>query len=249
MEVVIMRFFILSFPYDHTKGGTRVLYKLQQWLCRRGHEAMIVTWYLPGTLAYAIRYGEMRTLKHRLDINDDDVAIYAEGFKGNPLGAKRVVRYLFDKTGEKKFDKNEILIAYNEQLAPYANGRILCVPNIEPFFKNNGKERTIDCFFVYKGENTHHPITKDCVEITHKWPKKRKELAELLNRTRTLYTYDDFTILAEEAKRCGCEVKLIGMDRNQQHTIMDYPFSSQDITSESVFEKQLDEFIELTRAK
>lgn len=219
-----MRYIIVSPVYDHGSAGIVTLYELQKWLIRSGKDAMILNFTAP------------------YKIEDDDIVVYPEVVPGNPLNAKRVVRYILNVPGklggDKEFDHNEILVAYDPHLSHYANGVVLATPVIEDFFTDKGYERTIDCFWVGKGDNTGHQVTKNCLEITRQWPAKRTELAELLNRTRTLYSYDSVTMLLTEAKRCGCDIKLI-----VDNEIVDYPLN---VPSLDEFKKQLEEFIQLT---
>ena len=171
--------------------------------------------------------------------------IYPEVAPGNLLNAKRVIRYIMNVPGklgfgEKTYAPNEVLVAYNKELAPYSNGAILQVPSTEPFFHAQGAVKTKNAVYVGKGQDLgKHPA--DCVVITKGFPATRREVAELLRSVKTLYMYDDFSMIGHEAKLCGCEVKLIQKDG----TIIDYPPYSYPTLEE--FKVQLHEFIEMTR--
>jgi tetratricopeptide (TPR) repeat protein len=219
-----MRYIITAPNYTNKSAGIKVLYELQKWLIRFGKDAMVLNFDAPFQIA------------------DDDIVVYPEIVSGNPLKAKRVVRYLLNHPGklggDKEYDKDEILVAYDWELGQYSNGVVLRTPCIEDFFTNRSCERTINCFFVGKGINTNHPITKECIEISYYWPSKRRELAELLNRSMTFYTYDDRTALTFEAALCGCDIKLI-----KDNSIIDYTVNLPTLDD---FKKQLEQFIKLT---
>jgi len=224
-----MRYVIVAPTYNEKTAGIKVLQELQKWLIRSGKDAII-----PNI--------DINASYH---IEDDDIVVYPEIIRGNPLNAKRVVRYILNVPGklggDTEYDKNDILVAYTEEFSAYSNGVWLEIPIIEDFFCDRGYERTIDCVWVGKGVNTHHPATADCLEITYKWPKKRRELAELLNRTRTFYSYDHRTHLLTEATLCGCTVMRIdGDDLVNMAGHQPLPPGPEE------FQRQLDQFIQMT---
>jgi tetratricopeptide (TPR) repeat protein len=220
-----MRYVIVAPAYTRRSAGIVVLHELQKWLIRYGKDAMIMHFNDP----YAIE--------------DDDIVVYPEIISGNPLRAKRVVRYILNEPGklggDKEYDKSEILVAYTEYFSRHSNGVYLEIPIIEEFFTNKGYERTINCFWVGKGENTNHPATIGCIEITYQWPANRRELAELLNKTRIFYSYDDCTHLLTEAMLCGCSIKII-KDNVRVDLVQPSP------PGPDKFKKQLEQFIRLT---
>jgi hypothetical protein len=223
------RYVVVAPPYAHNSAGIRVMYDLQKWLVLAGLDAIVCTWFN----GYPVEQFE------------DDIVIYPEVAPGNLLKAKRVIRFILNVPGklgygEKTYDPGEILVAYNKELAPYANGRMLQVPSIEPFFNADGAVKTVNAVFVGKGQDLGlHPA--DCIAITKAYPPSRREVAQLLRSTRTLYMYDDFSMISHEAALCGCDVKLIRKDG----AIVDYPHLSWPTIEE--FKVQLHDFIEMTK--
>ena len=223
------RYVIAAPPYQHTSAGIRVLYDLQKWLVRAGWDAMVCTWF-PGYPVEAFK---------------DDIVIYPEVAPGNLLKARRVVRYILNipgklGNGEKVYAQSELLVAYNEQLAPYADGFMLQVPSVEPFFHKNGAIRDKDAMYVGKGRNLGmHPTS--CVEITKIFPATRTELADFLRTVRILYSYDNFTMLAYEADLCGCRVVIIGPEGKMEE------LKEISVPGIGQFMAQLQEFIEVTQ--
>ena len=223
------RYVVVAPPYQHNSAGIRVLYDLQKWLVRAGLDAIVCTWFQ----GYPVEQFA------------DDIVIYPEVAPGNILNAKRVIRYLLNVPGKlghglKTYDKNEIMVAYNQDLAPYANGMMLQVPATEPFFNATGAIKTCNAMYVGKGQNLGlHP--PDCIEITKTWPATRRDVAQFLRSVKTLYMYDNFSILGHEAELCGCEVKLVAQDG----TLSEYPKTF--FPTLDQFKQQLHEFIEMTR--
>ncbi|OIQ71300.1 hypothetical protein GALL_470850 [mine drainage metagenome] len=223
------RYVIVAPPYQHNSAGIRVLYDLQKWLVRSGLDAIVCTWFQG----------------YPVDQFSEDIVIYPEVAPGNILNAKRIIRYILNIPGklgfgENKYAENEILIAYNKELACYTNGVILQVPSIEPFFNDLNTDKKINAFYVGKGKNTNkHP--ENCIEITKTFPATRHDVADLLRSVKVLYTYDDFSMISQEAKLCGCDIKLI----NSSGEIVEYPDLSFPTFEE--FKIQLNEFIEMTR--
>jgi len=233
-----LTYFIYAPSYRHCSAGIRALYELQKWLIRSGEDAVVVN--------------------HPCSIEADDVAVYPETLWGDPLKARRVVRYILSRPGDlggpPSFPESEILVGYNHLCAPYTGGHVLTVPVIESFFTDWGRERTVNC--VYLGKTAEwiagrdepvchfHPVTRGAIPIDryngYEYPHTRKDMAELLNRCRILYTYDDQTMLADEARLCGAKVKLI---RGEE--ITDYPHPLPDF---SKFPEQLQDFIRRTKA-
>lgn len=226
------RYVIGAPPHEHNSAGIRVLYDLQKWLVRAGYDALVCT--------YSPDYPKAQFV--------DDIVIYPEVAPGNLLNAKRIVRYVMNTPGklgrgERSYAANEFLVAYNQHLAPYADGRVLEVPSIEPWFYDPGAEspRDVDVFYVGKGRNTgHHP--PDALQITKAWPATRREMAALLRRARRLYCYDGFTIMVREAWLCGCEPIRLLPDGTQR------PFAREAIPTVDEFKQQLHEFIVATQA-
>ncbi|MGE5498606.1 MAG: glycosyltransferase [Syntrophothermus sp.] len=220
-----MRYIIVAPPFTVKSAGIFVLYELQKWLIKFGKDAIILNSGHPDM------------------IDDNDIVIYPEIVKGNPLQAKKVVRYVLNEPGklggDKEYDVNDFLVAFDGTLSHFTKGEVLRIPHIEEFFANRGYERKVNCYWIGKGINSHHPVTEDCIEITYEWPAKRRELAELFNKTKIFYTYDDRTALVTEAQLCGCEVKII-----KESDIYDAPPPG--LLSMQELQQQIERFISLT---
>ena len=223
------RYVIVAPPFQHASAGIRVLYDLQKWLILAGFDAMVCTWFTG----------------YPVESFAEDIVVYPEVAPGNVLKAKRVVRFILNSPGklghgEKTYAPNELLVAYNSELSSFADGFVLQVPSTEPYFCPSDGPREMDAVYVGKGRNLGlHPAS--CVEITRNFPPTRPQLAELLRSVKTLYSYDDFTMLAHEAKICGCNVTLI----NAMGTME--PLQTSPVPSLEVFRAQLHHFIKITQ--
>jgi hypothetical protein len=215
-------YIIVAPPYRNSSAGVRVLYKLGDMLKQRGYDVKIT---------------------EGCPIPQGTICIYPEGVKGNPLGAKTVVRYVLYYPGvldgDKEYAASEIIFTYDKQ---YFDAPVLTIPVIEDFFRNENLPRSGGCFWIGKGTLKPDfkllPETEGLTEITYDWPETREGMAKLFNEKEVFYTYDNCTAMSDEAKRCGCQVIVIGSPCN----VIPWPnLRIQDIDA------QLDEFIRITQ--
>jgi hypothetical protein len=208
-------------PYRSNSAGMRVMHRLCHLLNVVGARAAVTTdvvnpaWNTPTAT----------------DISPETVVIYPEVVAGNPLGARRVVRYVLNHPGllggESRYGDDEMVFYFMPRFRESAqaaagevidDSRQLTLSVIEPdlFYHDRSRPRTYDCIFVGKG--TH---VRECVQIegedrmarvTPDYPTSRAETARLLQGCRTLYSYDDCSGLNNEALICGCQVLLVRDD-------------------------------------
>lgn len=192
--------------FDTASGGIRVLYGLYGWLLAKGQVAML----------------------NAVFENPDFIGIYSDIYKGNELGANKVVRYLLNEpgvmggvnqvtgqweSGQTEFDKTDIIYIFSEifnTIGVDDKHSHFFLPIINThLFKNNKKKRNKTAFFVGKGLNfNYHPDT--AVEITKQKAYDQQWLSELLNECEVLYSYDPVSALSEIARLCGCPVIMLG---------------------------------------
>jgi predicted O-linked N-acetylglucosamine transferase (SPINDLY family) len=223
------RYVIFAPLYRHNSAGIRVMFELQKWLILAGYDAIVIA----GAKEYALAQFA------------DDIIVYPEVVTGNPLKARRVVRYILNVPGKlsgtKTYAKHELLVAYSAALAEYAGGNVLQTPSIESIFYSDGRVKTVNAVYVGKGKDLKlHP--DDCVYITGSFPATRFEVAEFMRSVKTLYTYDSFSVIAHEAMECGCDVKLIDKDGS----IGAFPDPCHTPIQE--FKEQLHDFIQISQS-
>lgn len=235
------KYFIYTLPYS-SSNGIKMLYQLAQKLNEAGFEAELVCF---GKKEEGYKYAENISDYSR----ENDIIVYPECVKGNPLCFKNVIRWVLyypDKQDIESYIKNnECIFTWKDAyLWPdrqnYTQLRLQCIDT--KIFYDDNSPKTQDCYFVHKnGKFREIPELKNAVEINMSYPATREELGNLLRTTGTLYSYDDCTLLLQEAKMCGAKVKIITKD-----DIIDDPEDYLDY-SEETCEKLLNNFISITQ--
>jgi len=142
---------------------------------------------------------------------EEAIVIYADGVQGNPLGAKRVVRYVLGKEMPKPTDDPSDFRIYYSRAFPVkreAHHRTLFLFPVDlGLFNDKGVvTRDQDMRWLGKGAKYCTEPEQDVVDITYSWPPTREELAANLRRTRYLYSYDGLSCTNQEAILCGATV-------------------------------------------
>jgi hypothetical protein len=210
------------------------LYELQKRIIRKGYDCV---YYSEGTESVA-----------RHEVTDDDVVVYPEVIRGNPVGAKNVVRWLLNLPGvcggDGQYKDTDLVVSYLPQFDHPMTRAHLFVPNWDPaMLRDLGLPRKGSLVWVHKG-GWKPRIPLEGLEITHQSGLSKKQLVHLLQTSETLYSYDDCTALALEAHLCGCKVKLVNADGS----ITPYPLGLEDLDRWLAdVEPQLDAFIKMTQ--
>jgi hypothetical protein len=207
------RFLIVGPQWIHKSAGVQVLYKLCHQLRQCGYDA------------YVAKPGNPNWDNPLMDTFDqaNDIVVYPDIISDNPLGAKKVVRYLlyypqdyFKKTTVKA---NELCIPYHKFLLP--DCRRYCaydIPDdyvteirvIEPeLFFDDDEEKTLTSYWVGKGGQNYSffNLPMDSVQITR--TMTRYEVAKVLQKTKTFFCFDVNSAISDEAYLCGAEVFLV----------------------------------------
>ncbi len=209
------RTYIIWAPPQCRSNGVRALYKLAEKLEQAGVPVYV---YCSGSPVQGYPYMTKITGK----MMKNDIIIYPESVPGNPCCFQNVVRWVLYYPGKNggaaSYHPSEKIFTWLPKFYPGAPE--LRTHGTPPEFKDIGLERDTDCFFVYKGENFFRPIPEieNAVEITKDYPTSRPELIALLQRTKTLYSFDPETALLDEALACGCKVKIVRPDGLEDFT-------------------------------
>jgi hypothetical protein len=200
----------------------RALYRLCHHLNSAGYSAAIQPLFGPIECTTA-----WSTPVH-LGPTMDSIVIYPEIVVGNPLNARRVVRWTLNNPGllggETRYSHDEMVFTFNpDRLAivsaaageDLGQNRVLRVELIDPMYiyPDFSVPKTIDCFFVHKGPKVRTEILTEAglVRVEDNTPTMQR-LGELLRRTRTLYSYDHASTILKEAAICGCRVLVVHDD-------------------------------------
>lgn len=163
-------------------------------------------------------------------IDDNTVVVYCEGTKGNPLNAKRVVRWMLSKLGQnapsewlETWDKNELVYYFNSEEKitknPQKKGNIYKLLNIiyiHPLLINkNLPNRNGTCFTIRKSLSIRGKTIKclhppNSFEITR--AHSQLDCIYIFNKHRYFISYDSLTFLSVMAALCGCISIVIKVD-------------------------------------
>lgn len=207
-----MKKYIIYAPeYCHRSNGVKVLYKLSEELNKRGYDAYI---YAPHA-EDDTRFKYINPNKITKNMRENDIIIYPEMVFGNPLEFQNVVRWILYypgvNGGSTSYSDYEVLFTFSKD---FFDASLLYIPTIDlSIYCDNGTPKMIDCVFIYKGGKWKDiPELDNLTTITNLYPEKQEDLVKLLQKTNTLYSYDDCSALLEEAALCGCKVKIIRKD-------------------------------------
>jgi len=207
-------YLIVSHDYKRFSAGTKVLHLLCHHLNESG---------CPAYVTSPVTHPDLTTptANQRMigELCKSGIVVYPEVEEGNPLGARRVVRYILNIPGRIRgsgeFAPTELLFAYCGLLRRFVPSydRILCVPVVElDLFKPGASRlpRESSVYWVGKGSDTPRiPETEHMAEISFEWPETRRGLAYLFKSSEWFYSYANYTALTIEARLCGCPTVII----------------------------------------
>jgi hypothetical protein len=223
-------FLIASPPYTRIFAGVQVLHDLCHELSTLGYKAAIILFhsgdgqekpyqwalsnqpehYVPGHQRYQLPIENAQ--KTITDFLKNGIVIYPEIIKGNPVGAKRVVRYLLTREN----------LGINHYEAAYPGDYICAFSKL--FHKNphqtlfkvttpdcmntedtvHWSERKMDATYFGKGPKyINCNVIPDTVLIERDWPRDQKQLAVMLKSTRFLFSFDGCSGIHTDAMMCG----------------------------------------------
>lgn len=121
-EIVNNRFIVFAPPTYNESGGSMALHKLSTILRHLGFCSLIAIWpwmqnrkVSPESRDYLVTLDQINT--------DTDIVIYPEVINGNPLGARRCVRWMLSDPGKNSADytltwgKDDLLVYYGTYTA------------------------------------------------------------------------------------------------------------------------------------
>lgn len=214
-------FIVWAPPYTHRSSGIRALYRLCHHLNASGYAAAMRGGGLPPN--------NWLTPFYNGKINNS-IVIYPEIVSGNPLKAKKVVRWVLNDPGllggDSFYNSDESVFVYDAQKLPVASiavkqnlgaERVLWVGLIDPehIYADEKIKRTLVTTFKNKGLDLSIRFPLPDNLLTQPIENITPDLASLghvLRKTKTLYSYDHYSNLLREAVVVGCEVKVIGED-------------------------------------
>lgn len=142
-------------------------------------------------------------------IDDDTVVIYPDVMYGNPLRAKKVVRWFLyhNRFDDSAYDKSDLFVCYREVFNDWRlnpNGITLHTPyfDLDKYKQYNFGERKGNCYIVRKGSNrTDLPKKFDGIVIDN---LLEEEKVKVFNECEYCISYDTQTAYSSIAALCGC---------------------------------------------
>ncbi len=239
------RYVIYAPSYNENSGGTVALHQLSVVLHKHQVKVCIfpmMKFHVRGKIFRVIEFviriiiGKFHKIGYRIFNSKlipkcyfidkkNDIVIYPEIVYGNPLGAKRVVRWLLNEpgyfTGNYKYGENDLFFYYQKAFISKMKfnniGGELKIVHIQYAYKNKKyPERKGTCYILRKGKGREivHDLNNSVLidGLSH------KEIAEIFNRTEMCISYDMYTMYSQYAAVCGCMSVVVpdpAVDKNQ----------------------------------
>lgn len=201
-------YYIVSPSYNNMSSGVRSLHLL----CHALNESGMVARMAPVGETFYVNHNLNTPVCAAWDQFIDPIVIYPDIIKGNPLGAKHVVRYLMAERGkyggDKEFPETDQVWGALPSLADNVLRIPVCDTNI---FYDDNQLRKGTCFYSHKYDKILGykllPLTDGMTRLEG----SLEELANILRRSERCYVYE-MTSAMTEAALCGCPVTLIKTD-------------------------------------
>lgn len=195
-----MKFTVAAPAYTDKSGGHWYCHYLCHALNEIGHIATLFLYEPP----YRINLDFNTPLGH----DPDAIVIYPEGERGNPLNAKKIVRYLlapekFFKGKPIEWSPTDFKLSFSKTYAKDCEVLFYPICDLDTF-KPTEEPKRFNSFYVGKGylRQQCQPLM-NCIEITRGWPDNKAELARLLQLSNIFFTYDEMSAINMDAALCG----------------------------------------------
>ena len=247
------RIIIFAPSYSDQSGGVLVLHKLSHLFNCLGYESYIYRDYesylinrenILKPLGKVLEsYLKLKfTNKYKLnpdfntklfegdksEITDQDIVVYPDIVKGNPLNSSNVVRWMLHKPGYMRgfatFTPGEMYFDYENYLEGFSlpGSRIstnkLFIPNnrLDTYNLHNAvnfSERRGQAYLVRKGRGKKFVHEPDAIQIDG---LAHEEIANVFKRVKTFISYDVYSYFSKYAVLCGADSVVIpddGLDK------------------------------------
>ena len=226
----LLKFVIWTTPFDDTEGGSIALHHLCKRLTEAGQIARIWPNCRPWTVGVPARARLRLRLSYAASRKDsnfpigpfrnrlaswrdchDGIVIYPEIVSGNPLGAKRVVRWFLHRpgfhTGQVNYGRDELYFffqdAFNDpSINQMHDNRLTLYWMNEEYYDRGYQSRSGSCYLMKKGagREIQHDLSQSVLidGMTH------SEKADQFNVRERFYSYDLYTMYSHYAACCGC---------------------------------------------
>jgi len=202
------KFLIVTPPYNQQSNGVVILHELCESLKKLGFQCDKVLYGFNDQRDLVIN----RTLAEIQEYVNDGYVIYPEVIAGNPLGAKRVVRYLLNFEGAVNGNAllagpNDFILAFSKRFHPAPHGvlfRVLPKPGFDTINCSLPRHRPLDVTYIGKGAQYDQcSIVPGTLEITRQFPTAKQQLSLILKKTRFFFSWDIVSDTSIDALLCG----------------------------------------------
>lgn len=238
------KFLIFSHGYEENTGGIICLHKLCHLLNASGNQAFLTPYFANYEVSSrdcvkpivrlakgGTRYRRGYVTNPELDTPvvrkpalgtrlDEFIVIYPEVVAGNPLKARRVVRWLLypagGHTGSVHYGTGELYVPYNKSFGRLEipgskmlsdELRIVHYPLSLYRPPSDSSPRSGTAYLLKKGKGkplVHHPV--DAIQIDR---MGHREISEIFRRVQTFVSYDVYTAYSFFAAIAGCDSVVI----------------------------------------
>jgi hypothetical protein len=169
--------------------------------------------FVMDTIEVRNRFGLHLVTDFSAETFESSYMIYPEMILGNPLNAKKIIRYFGNKNGILKngarvqIGPDDFVLAHSKVIDPNAH-HVAFFARQDPLFNNAGTHPTADrkLDITYIGKGALYGISgtvPNTIAVTRQWPQEKTQLAMLLRNCRFFYTGDAWSNINVEALACG----------------------------------------------
>jgi hypothetical protein len=240
-----LKFIFYTPHYDDNSGGLIAIYKLAHMLNENGQTAKIWHWTRLHKNEVRMINGKVSkdffipTNVSQIDVNcpypvieanekdiQDSIVVYPEIIEGNPLGAKKVVRWLLNKpgaiSGTSSYGFGDLIFYYAEHFLPKGfiadeSFRLKITDMKTNIYKDNHEGRRQGVYVMVRKcwdmSLTYHP--DNAIQVDG---KSHAELAKIFSSAQMFISYDLHTAYSVFASLCGCDSVVVprpGMSKEQ----------------------------------
>lgn len=232
--------------FDENSGGSIALHRLCDLLNREGAQARLWPWIKPVCDPWRPLHSLKRFHKyHRWQARNvyrtfpgfdtplacsddlkDAIVVYPEVIDGNPLRAKRVIRWLLHRpgfhTGRVNYGRDDKFFffqqAFNDPgLNPDGDNLLRTFFVRDDIYRQvNFHPRQGSCYILRKGHN--RKIEHDLQDSILTDGMSHEQMAEVFNKVKFCISYDAYTMYSMYAAMCGCVsivVPEVGVSKEQ----------------------------------
>lgn len=216
----IHKFIVVAQPYTLRSGGVMILHDLCEALNRNGYQAGIIFMHSGNANEQNFQYALSNDVSlyrkdgnyhfyaneaEALDVIKNGVVIYPDLIIGNPLGAKKTIRYILNFNPS--CFSGDFVLSYSNIYSEFSNF-VLTKPFHQSFLTDHGTQpwlnRTLDLTYIGKGSQfiDCHRI-ENTILVERDYPRDKEQLALLLKQCRFFFTWDCVSATNYDAVLCG----------------------------------------------